>query len=88
LHNLCSFAPRSYSLHDELAVWPSWIASKYDLQQTYTNGHVSMRAVDDFYELLGVGGAYVTKRRHSFFTGGGPFALLRGAACGHPRVSS
>jgi len=58
------FAPFVSSV---MRVDPSWIDYNGHLNMAYYNVLFD-RAVDEVYELLGVGQAYVTKRRHSFFT--------------------
>jgi len=58
------FAPFVSSV---MRVEPSWIDYNGHLNMAYYNVLFD-RAVDEVYELLGVGEPYVTKRRHSFFT--------------------
>ncbi len=58
------FAPFVSSV---MRVEPSWIDFNGHLNMAYYNVLFD-RAVDEVYELLGVGEPYVTKRRHSFFT--------------------
>src|ERR1041385_5382786 len=56
------------------------------------NGHLNMaddnvlfdRAVDEAYELIGVGADYVEKRRHSFFTAEVHLRYLRELHAGDP----
>jgi len=50
-----------------MRVEPAWIDYNGHLNMAYYNVLFD-RAVDEVYELLGVGEAYVKKRRHSFFT--------------------
>jgi acyl-CoA thioester hydrolase len=58
------FAPFVSSV---MRVEPAWIDYNGHLNMAYYNVLFD-RAVDEVYELLGVGEPYVTKRRHSFFT--------------------
>src|SRR4029077_17828259 len=58
------FAPFVSSV---MRVEPSWIDFNGHLNMAYYNVLFD-RAVDEVYELLGVGEPYVTRRRHSFFT--------------------
>src|SRR5215475_8322141 len=58
------FAPFVSSV---MRVEPSWIDYNGHLNMAYYNVLFD-RAVDEVYELLGVGEPYVTKRRYSFFT--------------------
>jgi len=58
------FAPFVSSV---MRVEPTWIDYNGHLNMAYYNVLFD-RAVDEVYELLGVGEPYVTKRRHSFFT--------------------
>jgi acyl-CoA thioester hydrolase len=58
------FAPFVSSV---MRVEPSWIDYNGHLNMAYYNVLFD-RAVDEVYELLGVGQSYVTKQRQSFFT--------------------
>src|SRR5262249_60592935 len=58
------FAPFVSSV---MRVEPAWIDYNGHLNMAYYNVLFD-RAVDEVYELLGVGEPYVTKRRYSFFT--------------------
>jgi acyl-CoA thioester hydrolase len=58
------FAPFVSSV---MRVEPSWIDYNGHLNMAYYNVLFD-RAVDEVYELLGVGHSYVTKQRQSFFT--------------------
>jgi acyl-CoA thioester hydrolase len=58
------FAPFVSSV---MRVEPSWIDYNGHLNMAYYNVLFD-RAVDEVYDLLGVGQPYVRKRRHSFFT--------------------
>src|SRR5438445_10215193 len=56
------------------------------------NGHLNMayynvlfdRAVDEAYELIGIGADYVAQRRHSFFTAEAHLRYLRELHAGDP----
>jgi acyl-CoA thioester hydrolase len=58
------FAPFVSSV---MRVEPSWIDYNGHLNMAYYNVLFD-RAVDEVYELLGVGERYVSRQRHSFFT--------------------
>jgi acyl-CoA thioester hydrolase len=58
------FAPFVSSV---MRVEPAWVDYNGHLNMAYYNVLFD-RAVDEVYELWGVGEPYVTKRRHSFFT--------------------
>ena len=67
------FAPFVSSV---MRVEPAWIDYNGHLNMAYYNVLFD-RAVDEVYDLWGVGESYVTKRRHSFFTAEAHLRYLR-----------
>src|SRR4051812_3305410 len=71
-----------------------FVSSIMRIEQTWIdyNGHLNMayhnvlfdRAVDEAYELLGIGAAYVERRRHSLFTTEVHVRYLRELHAGDP----
>jgi acyl-CoA thioester hydrolase len=74
------FAPFVSSV---MMVEPAWIDYNGHLNMAYYNVLFD-RAVDEVYELLGVGEPYVTKHRHSFFTAEVHLRYLRELHSGDP----
>ena len=79
------FAPFVSSI---MRVEPAWIDYNGHLNMAYY--HVLFdRAVDEAYELLGIGLDYVKKRRHSLYTAEVHVRFLRELQAGDPvRVTS
>ena len=74
------FAPFVSSV---MRVEPTWIDYNGHLNMAYYNVLFD-RAVDEAYELIGIGAAYVEKRRRSFFTAEAHLRYLRELHAGDP----
>src|SRR6266568_6502157 len=74
------FAPFVSSV---MRVEPAWIDYNGHLNMAYYNVLFD-RAVDEAYELVGIGAAYVEKRRHSLFTTEVHLRYLREFNAGDP----
>ena len=74
------FAPFVSSV---MRVEPQWIDYNGHLNMAYYNVLFD-RAVDEAYELIGIGADYVTQRRHSFFTAEVHLRYLRELHVGDP----
>jgi acyl-CoA thioester hydrolase len=74
------FAPFVSSI---MRVDPAWIDYNGHLNMAYYNVLFD-RAVDEAYELLGIGADYVTKRRHSLYTAEVHVRYLRELHAGDP----
>src|SRR6266571_91385 len=74
------FAPFVSSV---MRVEPAWIDYNGHLNMAYYNVLFD-RAVDEAYELVGIGAAYVEKRRHSLFTTEVHLRYLRELNAGDP----
>ena len=74
------FAPFVSSV---MRVEPGWIDYNGHLNMAYYNVLFD-RAVDEAYELIGIGAAYVEKRRRSFFTAEAHLRYLRELHAGDP----
>ena len=66
-----------------MRVEPAWIDYNGHLNMAYYNVLFD-RAVDEAYELIGIGAAYVEKRRRSFFTAEAHLRYLRELHAGDP----
>jgi len=74
------FAPFVSSV---MQVEPGWIDYNGHLNMAYYNVLFD-RAVDEAYELLGVGATYAERRRYSFFTAEAHLRYLRELHSGDP----
>ncbi|GIK79481.1 MAG: thioesterase [Alphaproteobacteria bacterium] len=74
------FAPFVSSV---MRVEPQWIDYNGHLNMAYYNVLFD-RAVDELYDLAGIGAAYLKKRRHSFFTAEVHIRYLRELHAGDP----
>ena len=74
------FAPFVSSV---MTVEPAWIDYNGHLNMAYYNVLFD-RAVDEAYELIGIGADYVSQRKHSFFTAEVHLRYLRELHAGDP----
>lgn len=81
----CDLAPLFFApfVSSIMRVEPQWIDYNGHLNMAYY--HVLFdRAVEETYELIGVGADYVAQRRHSIFTAETHVRYLRELQAGHP----
>jgi acyl-CoA thioester hydrolase len=81
----CDLAPLFFApfVSSVMRVEPQWIDYNGHLNMAYYNVLFD-RAVDETYELIGVGADYVAQRRQSIFTAETHVRYLRELQAGHP----
>src|ERR1700704_2820533 len=81
----CDFAPLFFApfVSSVMRVEPQWIDYNGHLNMAYYNVLFD-RAVDETYELIGVGAGYAAERRHSVFTAEVHVRFLRELHVGDP----